>query len=93
MTFTLTGLNTKWTRNAAENPFLEVPLSSVVQIVLENDGPVPHQFAISDFDVRSEILNQGDRLTAMFTADEAGRFTYVCLIHPCRMDGTIVMTP
>ncbi len=77
MTFTLTGLNTKWTRNAAENPFLEVPLSSVVQIVLENDGPVPHQFAISDFDVRTEILNQGDRLTAMFTADEAGRFTYV----------------
>ena len=65
MTFTLTGLNTKWTRNAAENPTLEVPLGSVVQIVLENDGPVPHQFAISDFDVRSEILNQEDRLTAM----------------------------
>ena len=76
-----------------ENPTLEVPAGSVVQIVLENDGPVPHQFAISDFDLRSEILNQGGRLIAMFTADEAGRFTYVCLIHPGRMDVTIVVTP
>jgi len=76
-----------------ENPTLEVPVGSVVQIVLENDDPVPHQFAISDFDVRSEILNRWDRLTAMFAADEAGRFTYVCLIPPGRMDGTIVVTP
>ena len=93
MTFTLTGLNTRWTRNGVENPTLEVPFGSVVQIVLENDDPFAHQFEIADFDVSTGILNQGDRLTVMFTADEAGRFTYVCLIHPGRMDGTIVVSP
>ncbi len=93
LTFTLTGLNTRWTRNGVENPTLDVPLGSVVRIVLENDDPVPHRFAIADFDVRTETLNEGDSSTVMFTADEAGRFTYVCLIHPGRMDGTIVVSP
>ncbi len=93
LTFTLTGLNTRWNRNEVENPTLEVPLGSEVRIVLENDDPIPHNFAMVDFDIRTEILNEGDRLTVMFTADEAGRFAYFCPIHPGLMDGIIVVGP
>jgi plastocyanin len=86
-------LNTRWNRNEVENPTLEVPLGSEVRIVLENDDPIPHNFAMVDFDIRTEILDEGDRLTVMFTADEAGRFAYFCPIHPGLMDGIIVVGP
>ncbi len=93
LTFTLTGLNTKWNRNGVENPTLEVPFGSEVRIVLENDDPIAHNFAIAQFDIRTEILEEGDTLTVMFTADTVGNIRYSCPIHPGLMDGVILVSP
>ena len=95
VTFTLTGLDNRWVLNGVENPTLDVPVGSVVEIVLENDDTRAHNFAIDDFGIRTRRLavNEGDSLSVLFIVEEAGNFTYRCPLHPNIMDGEIVVVP
>ncbi len=94
VTFILTGLDNTWVLNGGENPTLDVPVGSVVEIVLENDDTRAHNFAIDDFGIRTRRLavNEGDRLTLIFIVEEVGTFTYRCPLHPNIMDGEIVVS-
>jgi plastocyanin len=53
-------------------------------VEFENGGAIPHTVTGEDFD--SGSLASGDSFT--FTADKAGKVSYVCLFHP-GMQGTI----
>ncbi len=90
---TLTGRGIRWVMNGEQNPMIEVPLGSVVEIEIFNEDNVPHQFAIDEFNIRIDRINSGESATVSFIADKEGTFRYLCVIHPVIMDGAIVVTP
>lgn len=90
---TLTGRGIRWVMNGEQNPMIEVPLGSVVEIEIFNEDNVPHQFAIDEFNIRIDRINSGESATVSFIADREGTFRYRCVIHPVIMDGAIVVTP
>ena len=90
---TLTGRGIRWVMNGEQNPMIEVPLGSVVEIEIFNEDNVPHQFAIDEFSIRIDRINSGESATVSFIADREGTFRYRCVIHPVIMDGAIVVTP
>lgn len=90
---TLTGRGIRWVMNGEQNPMIEVPLGSVVEIEIFNEDNVPHQFAIDEFSIRIDRINSGESATVSFIADREGTFRYRCVIHPVIMDGAIMVTP
>lgn len=90
---TLTGRGIRWVMNGEQNPMIEVPLGSVVEIEIFNEDNVPHQFAIDEFGIRIDRINSGESATVSFIADREGTFRYRCVIHPVIMDGAIMVTP
>jgi plastocyanin len=57
---------------------LKVPLGSVVEIRVENQGSAPHTFTIHQFDADTGVLNPGESKAIKFRADEAGTFEIMC---------------
>ncbi len=57
---------------------LNVPLGSIVEIRVENQGKAPHTFTIHRFDADTGQLNPGERRAVKFRADEPGNFEIMC---------------
>lgn len=76
----------------AANPPLTVGPGDEVTITIVNGDGIPHNLGIRGVDGEPKtptIANEGDTQTLTFTAPESGTLTYVCLIHPETMRGTI----
>ena len=93
VSLTLTGMNVRWVMNGVENPRIELPQGSIVEIDIINDDNVPHQFAIDGLNIGANRINPGESVTISFGVPRAGTFQYRCVIHPVVMDGEIVVTP
>lgn len=57
---------------------LSVPLGSIVEIRVTNDGRSPHTFSIHQFDADTGTLDPGEERVLKFRADEAGSFEIMC---------------
>ena len=55
-----------------------------------NDGQVEHTVKGSGF-FSSRALGTGQKFSLRFT--KAGRFPYICTLHPSQMRGTVVVQP
>jgi len=93
VSLTLTGMNVRWVMNGVENPRIELPQGSIVEIDIINGDNVPHQFAIDGLNIGANRINPGESVTISFGVPRAGTFQYRCVIHPVVMDGEIVVTP
>ncbi len=89
----LTGTNVRWVMNGVDNPRIEIPQGSIVEIDIINDDNVPHHFAIDGLNIAGNRINPGEGVTISFGVPRAGTFQYRCVIHPVVMDGEIVVTP
>lgn len=50
------------------------------KITFKNTGKFPHNFTISDLNVKSKTIKPGEEDTVTFTPDKTGSFTYVCTV-------------
>lgn len=57
---------------------LQVPLGSVVEIRVENQGQTPHTFTIHEFDADTGTMDPGEERTIKFRADKVGSFEIMC---------------
>lgn len=65
-----------------------------VKVTFKNNGQYPHNFTISELNVKSDTVGPGQQTTVTFTPDKAGRFTFICSVpgHADRgMKGTLVV--
>lgn len=62
-----------------------------VVITLKNEGKLPHNLVISEFNVRTITLKPGEEDVISFIADKKGSFTYYCSI-PGHRDAGLVGT-
>jgi len=87
--FTVTG-----TEFAFSPKTLTVNKGDTVKIVFTNDGKYPHNFMITELNVKGKTISPGESDTVTFTADKAGTFTYFCSIPTHKdkgMTGTITV--
>ncbi|HEX9684191.1 MAG TPA: cupredoxin domain-containing protein [Acidimicrobiales bacterium] len=52
------------------------------------DGNLPHNIRINELDVQTDVVTGPTTQTLDVTFDEAGSYTFVCIVHP-QMTGTI----
>lgn len=57
---------------------IEIPLGSVVEMRIANDGRTPHTFTIHEFDADTGVLQPGEERVVTFRADKAGTFETMC---------------
>lgn len=75
---------------------LTVPEGALVTVALDNeDGGVPHNIAFYDHNgaifARTELESGPDESSVTFTAPAAGRYTFICEVHPRQMVGSLVV--
>lgn len=77
------------------NPDLVVQLGDVVKIILINGDNVQHNLLIDEFGVSSQdVLQKDQQVEVVFSADQAGSFSYYCSLPGHRqagMEGTLVV--
>ena len=59
---------------------MSVSRGDTVTVVFTNAGKFPHNFVITELNVRSKTVSPGESDTVTFTADTAGTFTYFCSV-------------
>lgn len=65
-----------------------------VRVTFMNEGSMPHDFVIDEFEARTRILQPGEIDTIEFVADASGTFEYYCSVGTHRelgMVGTIIV--
>lgn len=80
------------TPDGAVNPRLAVCPSATVTFTIEIQGGIPHNFVVQDAPGAppvTDTLTEGDVATYVWETPESGSFTYICLIHPNTMKGTV----
>lgn len=100
-TFTTQDSKTPWAfvSNDISNPTIKVKLGSTVQIIVNNTGTAPHDWALdetspSPYRVSTEEVRPGESGAIIFIADQAGAFTYHCATPGHRdlgMQGQIII--
>ncbi len=65
---------------------IHVKKGDKVNILFTNDGGA-HDFAIDEFNVKSNVINDGASTTVSFVADKAGTFEYYCSVGTHRQMG------
>ncbi|HVE97576.1 MAG TPA: cupredoxin domain-containing protein [Mycobacteriales bacterium] len=58
-------------------------------------GSIPHNIEIKEFGVKpgdTMTTKDGEAKAFSFTPDKAGKFEYVCTIHPAQMKGTLTVS-
>lgn len=73
---------------------LTVKNNQPVTILFKNTGKYPHNFSISELDVKSKTIRTGQEDTVTFTPTKTGSFEYVCTVpgHADRgMKGTLLV--
>lgn len=83
----------------AQLKFVPAELSATVGQLfkgrLVQRGEIPHNIEIKDFGVRpgdTLTTKGGDTKEFSFTPSKAGKFTFVCTVHPNEMKGTLTVT-
>jgi len=61
-----------------------------ITINFVNNDSAPHNFVISNTEIQTEILNNGETATLTFTAPASGNYEAICTLHPS-MKVTIVI--
>lgn len=75
---------------------LRVPLGSVVEIRVENQGQIPHTFTIHRFEADTGVLEPGESKNVKFRANEAGGFEIMCDVpghYQSGMKATLEVAP
>src|SRR5690606_37312639 len=76
--------------NGQVNPELLVEENAVVQINIVNGDGAQHEFAIPDYDVKSDqIGGKGAATAIVFRADRAGIFEYLCSLPGHKAAGMV----
>lgn len=77
------------------NPTLVAEPGDVVQLTLVNGDGVQHDWAIPEFDVATDLVNQqGASSVTVFRVDEAGQYAYICTVpghQQAGMQGLLVV--
>ena len=81
--FQLTGTNYRFTPAT-----LSVKKGDKVKITLTSSD-MPHNFAIDELNVQSEMANKGKTATVEFVADKVGTFEYYCSVGNHRSLGMV----
>ena len=84
--FTVTGTEFAFSPNT-----LSVNKGDTVNVTFTNSGAFPHNFTITELNVKSKTISPGESDTVTFTADQAGTFTYFCSV-PTHKDKGMVGT-
>lgn len=81
------------------NPDLVVSAGSVVHVTLINGDGMPHDLSVTDFGVKTPLLNSKDtsaKLNFTVGEDQEGTYTYFCSVPGHRqagMEGKLVVRP
>ena len=65
-------------------------MARIVQV-----GAAPHNIVFKDFGIDADdtmVSKDGDSKHFVIQPQKAGRFEYVCTIHPATMKGTLTIT-
>lgn len=73
--FTVSGAEFAFSPNT-----LSVNKGDTVKVTFTNNGTLPHNFTITELNVKSRTIMPGASDTVTFTADTAGTFTYFCSV-------------
>lgn len=74
---------------------LEVPMGSVVEIIVTNAGQAPHTFTIHGFAADTGVMDPGEERVLKFHAESAGSFEIMCDVpghYSSGMQGTLEVT-
>lgn len=70
------------------NPDLEVQSGDLVSVKIESSDGIPHDFAIPDLNVQSQLVTGKDASTHMvFEIKDTGDFSYFCTVPGHRQAG------
>lgn len=70
------------------NPDLEVQSGDLVSVKIESSDGIPHDFAIPDLNVQSQLVTGKDASTDLvFEIEEKGNFLYFCTVPGHRQAG------
>lgn len=73
---------------------ITVKKGQMVQVTFKNIGKYPHNFTLSDLNVKTKTIMPGQEDTITFTPTQTGSFTYICTVpgHADRgMKGTLIV--
>jgi nitrosocyanin len=70
---------------------LSVNKGETVNVTFTNNGAFPHNFTITQLNVKSKTIQSGESDTVTFTADTAGTFTYFCSVPTHKDKGMVGM--
>jgi plastocyanin len=84
--FTVSGTEFAFSPNA-----LSVNKGDTVNVTFTNNGAFPHNFTITELNVKSKTISPGQSDTVTFIADQTGTFPYFCSV-PTHKDKGMVGT-
>ncbi len=67
--------------------FIKVDQGDKVTITLENDGEIPHNLVVAEYNAKTSIIEPGEKDTMSFIADEKGTFAFYCSVSGHRNAG------
>ncbi|MBU2497127.1 MAG: cupredoxin domain-containing protein [Nanoarchaeota archaeon] len=67
--------------------FIKVDQGDKVTITLENDGKIPHNLVVAEYNVKTNTIEPGKKDTMSFIADEKGTFAFYCSVSGHRNAG------
>jgi uncharacterized cupredoxin-like copper-binding protein len=65
-----------------------------VHMTFVNEGAIPHDFTLHDFDVKTEIISGGESSELVFVAEKKGEFQFICSVPghaEAGMTGTLIV--
>lgn len=74
-TFNVSGQNYSFSPST-----ISVNKGDTVKITFTNNGGWPHNFALDEFNVKSQTVQVGQSDTVQFVADKAGSFQFYCSV-------------
>lgn len=68
---------------------IRVRPGDTVRVTLTNNGNIPHDFRVDEFNAATEVIQGGQTDTVEFVASEAGMFEYYCSVGNHRQIGMV----
>lgn len=69
------------------NPAVTVNEGDTVRVEFTNDDNMPHDWVLDEFDVATEVMEDGNMESVEFVADQTGTFEYYCSVGSHREQG------
>ncbi len=73
---------------------INAKVNEPITVTFKNDGTYPHNFTISELNVKTKTIQPGEEDTITFTPTKTGSFIYLCTVpgHADRgMKGTLIV--